>query len=238
MPELTLIAALIGGLVIMAFAGDFLVNGAVAVARRLGVSPLIAGIFIVGFGTSAPEMVVSLNAALEDRAGLALGNIVGSNIANIFLVLGIPALIMPFVAGGHGQGRALTAMLVATAVWILLTGMGPLTVLGGILFLAILIAYCVVTFYMARKAVATGEDPGVELEEAPKLSLPRSLAYIVLGIGGLVLGAHLIIAGGVGIAEFYHVPQEWIGLTLLAIGTSLPEIGAAIAAALRGLARK
>ena len=230
MPELTLIAALIGGLVIMAFAGDFLVNGAVAVARRLGVSPLIAGIFIVGFGTSAPEMVVSLNAALEDRAGLALGNIVGSNIANIFLVLGIPALIMPFVAGGHGQGRALTAMLVATAVWILLTGMGPLTVLGGILFLAILIAYCVVTFYMA---VATGEDPGVELEEAPKLSLPRSLAYIVLGIGGLVLGAHLIIAGGVGIAEFYHVPQEWIGLTLLAIGTSLPEIGAAIAAALR-----
>ena len=233
MPELTLIAALIGGLVIMAFAGDFLVNGAVAVARRLGVSPLIAGIFIVGFGTSAPEMVVSLNAALEDRAGLALGNIVGSNIANIFLVLGIPALIMPFVAGGHGQGRALTAMLVATAVWILLTGMGPLTVLGGILFLAILIASCVVTFYMARKAVATGEDPGVELEEAPKLSLPRSLAYVVLGIGGLVLGAHLIIAGGVGIAEFYHVPQEWIGLTLLAIGTSLPEIGAAIAAALR-----
>lgn len=233
MPELTLIAALIGGLVIMAFAGDFLVNGAVAVARRLGVSPLIAGIFSVGFGTSAPEMVVSLNAALEDRAGLALGNIVGSNIANIFLVLGIPALIMPFVAGGHGQGRALTAMLVATAVWILLTGMGPLTVLGGILFLAILIAYCVVTFYMARKAVATGEDPGVELEEAPKLSLPRSLAYIVLGIGGLVLGAHLIIAGGVGIAEFYHVPQEWIGLTLLAIGTSLPEIGAAVAAALR-----
>ena len=233
MPELTLIAALIGGLVIMAFAGDFLVNGAVAVARRLGVSPLIAGIFIVGFGTSAPEMVVSLNAALEDRAGLALGNIVGSNIANIFLVLGIPALIMPFVAGGHGQGRALIAMLVATAVWIVLTGLGPLNTLGGILFLAILVAYCVITFYMARKAVATGEDPGVELEEAPKLSLLRSLAYIVLGIGGLVLGAHLIIAGGVGIAEFYGVPQEWIGLTLLAIGTSLPEIGAAVAAALR-----
>jgi cation:H+ antiporter len=233
MPDLTLIAALIGGLVIMAFAGDFLVNGAVAVARRVGVSPLIAGIFIVGFGTSAPEMVVSLNAALEDRAGLALGNIVGSNIANIFLVLGIPALIMPFVAGGHGQGRALTAMLIASAVWILLTGIGPLTLLGGILFLAILVAYCVITFYMARKAVATGEDPGVELEEAPKLSTLRSIAYIVIGIGGLVLGAHLIIAGGVGIAEFYHVPQEWIGLTLLAIGTSLPEIGAAIAAALR-----
>ena len=98
MPDFSLIAALIGGLVILAFAGDFLVSGAVAVAERFGVSKLIAGIFIVGFGTSAPEMVVSLNAALEDRAGLALGNIVGSNIANIFLVLGIPALIMPFVA--------------------------------------------------------------------------------------------------------------------------------------------
>lgn len=234
MPDLALIAALIGGLVILAFAGDFLVSGAVAIARRLGVSKLIAGIFIVGFGTSAPEMVVSLNAALEHRAGLALGNIVGSNIANIFLVLGVPALIMPFVAGGHGQGRALTAMLVATSVWILLTAMGPLTVLGGILFLAILVAYCIVTFYMARQAVATGEDPGVDLDDMPDgLSLGRSLAYIVLGIGGLVLGAHLIIAGGVGIAEFYHVPQEWIGLTLLAFGTSLPEIGAAIAAALR-----
>lgn len=233
MPELTLIAALIGGLVIMAFAGDFLVNGAVAIARRLGVSPLIAGIFIVGFGTSAPEMVVSLNAALEDRAGLALGNIVGSNIANIFLVLGIPALIMPFAAGGHGQGRALAAMLIATAVWMGLTASGSLTMLGGILFLIILVAYCVITFYQARKAVATGEDPGIELEEAPNLGALRSIAYVVLGIGGLVLGANLIIAGGVGIAEFYHVPQEWIGLTLLAIGTSLPEIGAAVAAALR-----
>tara|TARA_R100001079_G_scaffold85112_1_gene47909 strand:- start:1831 stop:2469 length:639 start_codon:yes stop_codon:yes gene_type:complete len=115
----------------------------------------------------------------------------------------------------------------------LLTAVGPLTFLGGVLFLTILVAYCVITFYMARKAVASGEDPGIEIEEHDPLSLGRSLAYIVLGIGGLVLGAHLIIAGGVGIAEFYHVPQEWIGLTLLAFGTSLPEIGAAIAAALR-----
>ena len=233
MPDLTLIAALIGGLVIMAFAGDFLVNGAVAIARRLGVSPLIAGIFIVGFGTSAPEMIVSLNAALEDRAGLAIGNIVGSNIANIFLVLGVPALIMPFAAGGSGQGRALIAMLVATAVWICVTGWSTLTPLTGILFLMILLGYCGVTLIQARRAVASGEDPGVELEDAPHISVARALAYVPLGIGGLVLGAHLIIAGGVGIATFYNVPQEWIGLTLLAIGTSLPEIGAAIAAAMR-----
>ena len=143
MPELTLIAALIGGLVIMAFAGDFLVNGAVAVGRRLGVSPLIAGIFIVGFGTSAPEMIVSLDAAIEGRAGLALGNIVGSNIANVFLVLGIPALIYPFVAGGSGQGRALGAMLLATALWIGLTAIMPLHAGIGIFFVLILFGYFV-----------------------------------------------------------------------------------------------
>ena len=233
MPDIALIASLVGGLVVMAFAGDFLVNGAVELTRRLGVSPLTAGIFIVGFGTSAPEMMVSLDAALEGRAGLALGNIVGSNIANIFLVLGIPALIMPFTAGGHGQGRALIAMLIATAVWIGLTSVMPLTLVGGVLFLVILIGYCGLTFLHARKAVATGQDPGVLLEDLPQISLVRALAYVPLGIGGLVLGASLIIAGGVGIAEFYHVPQEWIGLTLLAIGTSLPEIGAAVAAAFR-----
>ena len=94
MPELTLIAALIGGLVIMAFAGDFLVNGAVAVARRVGVSPLIAGIFIVGFGTSAPEMVVSALAAGQGNPGLALGNAYGSNITNIALILGLVALLV------------------------------------------------------------------------------------------------------------------------------------------------
>ena len=103
MPELSLIAALVGGLVIMALAGNALVSGAVSLAARMGVSPLVAGIFIVGFGTSAPEMIVSLDAALSDRSGLALGNIVGSNIANVFLVLGLPALIAPIAAGGVGR---------------------------------------------------------------------------------------------------------------------------------------
>lgn len=233
MPEGNLIAALVGGLVIMAFAGDFLVNGAVAVGRRLGVSPLVAGIFIVGFGTSAPEMIVSLDAAMEGRAGLALGNIVGSNIANVFLVLGIPALIYPFVAGGSGQGRALGAMLIATALWIGLTAFMPLHAGIGFFFVIILFGYCGYTFFAARRAMALGVDPGVSLEDAPDLSSRRAMVYLPLGIGGLILGAHLIITGGVGVAEFYNVPQEWIGLTLLAVGTSMPEIGASVAAALR-----
>ncbi|MEQ8301530.1 MAG: calcium/sodium antiporter [Hyphomonas sp.] len=233
MPDLTLIAALVGGLVIMAFAGDFLVNGAVALGRRLGVSPLVAGIFIVGFGTSAPEMIVSLDAAIEGRAGLALGNIVGSNIANVFLVLGIPALIYPFVAGGSGQGRALGAMLMATVLWIGMTAIMPLHAGIGFFFVLILFGYCGYTFLAARRAVAHGIDPGVSLEDAPNISIRRAMVYVPLGIAGLILGAQLIIAGGVGVAEFYNVPQEWIGLTLLAIGTSMPEIGASVAAALR-----
>lgn len=234
MPDITFIASLLGGFVIMAFAGDFLVNGAVSLARRIGISPLVAGIFIVGFGTSAPEMIVSLDAALEGRAGLAVGNIVGSNIANVFLVLGVPALISPLIAGGHGQKRALVAMLIATLAWITMTALMPLDALIGILFLCLLIGYCGLTLIFARRAVASGADPGVDVEDAA-VSLPlwRALAYVPLGVGGLVLGAKLIISGGVGIAEFYQVPQEWIGLTLLAIGTSLPEIGAGVAAALR-----
>lgn len=233
MPEISLIASLVGGLVIMAFAGDFLVNGAVALARRLGVSPLIAGVFIVGFGTSAPEMVVSIDAALEGKPGIALGNIVGSNIANVFLVLGLAALVYPLTTGGVGQRTALFSMLLATIAWIGITAMMPLQIMVGLFFLCILIGYCGLTLISARRAVAAGVDPGVIVEEAPDISLARSLVYVPIGILGLVLAAKMIITGGVGIATFYNVREELIGLTLLAVGTSLPEIGAAVAASLR-----
>lgn len=233
MPELSLIAALVGGLVVMGLAGNALVSGAVSLARRMGVSPLVAGIFIVGFGTSAPEMIVSLDAAMTGRSGLALGNIVGSNIANIFLVLGLPALIAPLVAGGVGEKRALLAVVVAAIAWIVITAVMPLTPLVGMCFLAILIAYTGLTFIAARRAVAVGKDPGVTEEEDPHLPLALALIYVPVGILGLILGANLVIEGGVGIAKFLSVPEEYIGLTLLAVGTSLPEIGAGLAAAVR-----
>ena len=233
MPDLSLIAALVGGLVVMGLAGNALVSGAVGLARRMGVSPLVAGIFIVGFGTSAPEMIVSLDAAVTGKSGLALGNIVGSNIANIFLVLGLPALITPLVAGGVGEKRALLAMVVAAVAWIVMTAVMPLTPLVGICFLAILIAYSGLTFIAARRAVAVGQDPGVTEEEDPHLPLWLALIYVPLGILGLILGADLVIEGGVGIATFLNVSEEYIGLTLLAIGTSLPEIGAGVVAAMK-----
>ena len=149
------------------------------------------------------------------------------------LVLSIPAFIAPIHAGGVGQKRALTAMLVASAFWIVLTATGPLTWPMGVFFLLTLIGYCGLTFHFARRSVAAPGAGAIEFDEESEMSLVRALIYVPLGIGGLVLGANLIINGGVGIAEHYGVPQEWIGLTLLAFGTSLPEIGAGVAAALR-----
>lgn len=233
MPDPSLIAALVGGLIILAFAGDFLVGGAVSVARRIGVSPLIAGIFIVGFGTSAPEMVVAVDAAVKGFPEVALGNIVGSNIANVFLVMGLPALIAPLLTGGYGEKRALVVMVIATAVWILITATMPLHAGVGLAFLGALVGYAIYTFMAASSDRKAGVDVGLEDDE-DELSLPRTIAYVMVGVIGLPLGAHLIVFGGVGVAQEFGVPEYIIGLTLIAIGTSLPEVGAGIAAALRG----
>ncbi|MEL6569446.1 MAG: calcium/sodium antiporter [Pseudomonadota bacterium] len=232
MPDVSLIVALVGGLVLLAFAGDFLVAGAVSVANRLGISPLVAGIFIVGFGTSAPEMVVAIDAAIEGVPSIALGNIVGSNIANVWLVLGLPALIAPLSAGAYGERRALVAMLAATALWIGLSAVMPLHSGIGLFFLLALVGYAIYTFRATAQDALAGVN--VDIEEEESLSLPRTIAYILIGIIGLPVGAHLIVEGGVGIARVFSVPEHIIGLTLIAIGTSLPEIGAGIAAAMRG----
>ena len=233
MPELSLIISLIGGLILLAFAGDFLVNGAVTLGRRIGLSPLVAGIFIVGFGTSAPEMIVALDAARTNHPNLALGNIVGSNIANIMLVLAVPAVIAPIRAGGWGQGTAWIAMAIATAAWIgFLSTMGFNGSVAGVFFIG-LIGYAIFTLVSARAAATAGIDTGIEAAEASGMSLQRAIAFTAVGIVGLPIGANLIVDGGVEIARFYNVREELIGLTLLAVGTSLPEIGAGVAAALR-----
>lgn len=232
LPETTLIVSLLGGLILLAFAGDFLVNGAVRLGRQAGLSPLIAGIFIVGFGTSAPEMIVALDAARSGYPSLALGNIVGSNIANILLVMAVPAIISPVVAGGWGQGRAFIAMALVTAGWIAILTFEGLNARIGVIFILALIAYAIYTFGSARNAAKAGVDIGVE-DDPNSISLKRAIAFLIIGMVGLPVGATLIVESGQDIAEFYKVPPEIIGITLLAVGTSLPEIAAGIAAALR-----
>lgn len=231
MPDLGLIAALIGGLVILTLAGDFLVSGAMDVARRIGVSPLVAGILIVGFGTSAPEMIVSLDAASSGTPGLALGNIVGSNIANIWLVLAAPALLLPLTARQFGLRRSFWFMLAVTALWISWTAYRPLTPLFGVALIGLLALYSFLMLWWTSDALKKNIDVG--LEEGDELKTFTLIASLAVGIVGLPLGAHLIVEGGTGIARTYDVPEEIIGLTLLAIGTSLPELGAGLAAAFR-----
>ena len=233
MPDLSLIVALVGGLALLAFAGDFLVNGAVSAANRLGVPHLVAGVFIVGFGTSAPEMVVAVDAAIKGYPAIAFGNIVGSNIANVWLVLGLPAIIAPLATGGYGEIRALLAMLAATAAWILISSLMPLNPVIGAAFVLALILYAIYTLHVTGKAERAGVDVGIDADD-PHLSLPRTIAYIAIGIVGLPVGAHLIVEGGAGIARSFHISEEVIGLTLIALGTSLPEIAAGISAAMRG----
>ena len=232
MPDLTLLAALVGGLVILAFAGDFLVNGAVALARRIGVSPLVAGILIVGFGTSAPEMVVAVDASSQGQPGIAIGNIVGSNIANVWLVLAVPAFLIPLATQQFGLRRSYWIMIAVTALWIGWTAFLPLTPVFGFILLGSLIVYSILMLVWTSQGIRKGIDVGLE-DEGESLGTTAMWLNLIVGLVGLPLGAHLIVEGGVGIARVYAVPEEIIGLTLLAIGTSLPELGAGIAAGLR-----
>jgi len=227
------LATLIGGLIVLGISGHFLVDGALSLAKRLGVSGLAAGIFIVGFGTSAPELLVALDAARSGYPDLALGNIVGSNIANIWLVLALPALLLPQMTGGHGQRTALIGMLLVTAAWIALTPFISLTPAIGYGMLAGLAAYAIWTYVNARQGVAAELVDSETLTQKSPKTIWTSIIFVLVGIAGLPLGAHLMVEGGVSLAEAYNVPDEYIGLTLLAVGTSLPELGAGIAAALR-----
>ncbi|MBY9065552.1 calcium/sodium antiporter [Hyphomonas sp. WL0036] len=233
MPDPILLGYLFGGLLLMAVAGDLLVRGALGIGRAMGVSPLVAGIFIVGFGTSAPEMFISANAALSGSPGLAIGNIVGSNIANVLMVAAIPALLFTYRTGGAGQGRALFMLLLATFIWIGMTAIMPLDPVMGVCFLLVLVGYSGFSIFAARRDQIAGRGTGNEEAVTMNPPLWRAIFYAPLGIAGLIFASGFIITGGEGVARHFNVPDEWIGLTILALGTSLPEIGAGLAAAFR-----
>jgi len=233
MPEMIDLVALAGGLVLLMFAGDALVNGAVSVARRMGVSALFAGIVIVGFGTSLPEMIVAVEAALTGKEGIAFGNIVGSNIANMWLVLGLPALIAPVAMQAIGLKRTLLITAIVTAAWIVITWLGPLEPIVGIAFLVGLGVYVAMSFFISRSAVKAGQTADELIEMPDPLPVGRSAIFILIGLVGLPIGAELMIRGATGIAETYGISDRIIGLTLIAVGTSLPEIAAGLAAAFR-----
>lgn len=241
--------SLIGGLILLVLGGELLVRGAVRLAERMGVSPLLIGLTLVGFGTSTPELVTSVQAALIDSPGIAIGNIVGSNIANILLILGLSALIYPIAVSQSALRRDGVIMLMVAILFAAISPLVTLDRLVGVVFVALLVAYVLYAYLQERSAtVATGHtaafDKGQALEEAiPHQGRPhaRSAAAdialsLVLAVGGLVLvvlGGRSLVGGAVDLAKNFGISETVIGLTIVAVGTSLPELVTSVIAAIR-----
>ncbi len=213
------------GLAGLFFGGEFLVRGASAIARSFRLSPMVIGLTIVGFGTSAPEMLVSVQAALAGSPAIAIGNVVGSNIANILLILGISAVIAPLIIPVRKLWRDLGFMLLATAViWVMLLD-GNVTRLDGLLLILGLVVFLAVAFLTGK----------VEPEEDTSGDMPqwKAWAYTLGGLVVLVIGARLLVDGATEIARGFGVSEAVIGLTIVAVGTSLPELATSVVAAIR-----
>ncbi|MDR9484553.1 MULTISPECIES: calcium/sodium antiporter [Sediminimonas] len=231
------------GLLILLLAGDALVRGAVNVSLRLGVPALIVSLTIVAFGTSAPEMLISVQAALRGVPGIAMGNVVGSNTANILLVLGIPAMLATMHTGECETRKNYIFMILASALFIGLAFVGPFTAISGMVLLLALTMILVFAFFDARshrRAEASAREQAMaeefleELEGAdPDMPWWRIVLYLVLGLIGLPLGADILVDSAVVIARTFGLSESVIGLTMVAVGTSLPELATTVMAALR-----
>tara|TARA_R110000824_G_scaffold21793_3_gene80902 strand:+ start:1349 stop:2296 length:948 start_codon:yes stop_codon:yes gene_type:complete len=230
------ILLIIVGLVLLAVGGDVLVRGAVGISTRLGVSPLLAGLTIVGFGTSTPELVTSLFAAFDGAPGIAVGNIVGSNIANILLILGVSALILPLAIDPTAFRRDGLALVAATFACLAAVLLGVLSRPIGFALLALLIGYIVWAYLSERRrpdAEAAMHEHVTADVTSPGMSLIAALGLAVAGIIGTIIGARLLVDGAIEIARDFGVAETVIGLTVVAVGTSLPELVACVIAALR-----
>lgn len=227
---MTLVA---GGLICLFAGGEGLVRGAVAVAERLGISRLIVGMVIVGFGTSAPELLVSVRAALAGSPDIAIGNVVGSNIANILLIVGIAALIAPLANRDDGIRRDVIVMLGSFIVLAALMRLGTIDRLAGIGLLALLAVYLLYAIVQeSRRETPAYSHEADEMADIP-LSVPMGTLAVVAGLLLLVAGAYLLVAGASAIARDLGISEAVIGLTIVAVGTSLPELATAIVAAIR-----
>lgn len=228
---------IIAGFALLLFGGESVVRGSVALAQRLGISPLIVGLTIVGFGTSLPEMVVSVNAALVGSPGLAVGNVVGSNIANILLILGVAAIIAPIAVSPGAVKRDLLGMSAVTLVYVGLGMSGQIVFWQGALMLIALMSYIGFTVWHDNKS--NDELAELHREEAAEMgTIPlRTVSIagiIIVGLFAVVVGAEWLVTGATTLAMEFGVPEEVIGLTVVAIGTSLPELATSIVAAYRG----
>lgn len=225
------ILRIVAGLALLVVGGDFLVRGAVGLALRLGVAPVIVGLTVLAFGTSAPELIVSVAAAVNGQPGIALGNVVGSNIANVLVILGATAVIAPVLSNDEELKISWVYAVAASVLLIVLCFLGPLVWWHGAILLACLAA--TLFFQISRARQGQGTAPEVQDDHTP----PRMIAlFLAVGLVALPIGANLLVSGASDIARGFGISDAVIGLTLVAIGTSLPELAASVASALRGRA--
>lgn len=221
------IVLIFAGLALLVLGGDQLVKGAVNLSLRLGVAPVVVGLTVVAFGTSAPELLVSVSAALQGSSDIALGNVVGSNIANVMLILGATAVLSTIVTKGHDLRASGTMMIGASLLLILLAFTGEI---GRIEGFVLLVALALVLWRQISTARSAGEIEG----EEPGATGRKIMTWLLVGVVALPVGAQLLVSGASDIARLMGISEAVIGLTLVAIGTSLPELAASLAAAAKG----
>ena len=223
------------GLFLLLISGDFLVRGAIQLSNRMGVSPLLVSLTVVAFGTSAPELIVAIKATLSGSPGLALGNVVGSNIANILLVLGLPTLIMGLENNIADTKRSFCFMIVASVLFIVFGLSGSFSWVYGVVLLSVLAFFLLDTFRQNSKKALNIEI--LEFQQKISNSWWTIILFLILGVIGLPLGADLLVTNASALAKGYGVSDAVVGLTLVAIGTSLPELATTFVAFVRGKAQ-
>lgn len=244
---------IVGGLVLLVAGAEALVRGASSLARRLGMSSLVVGLTVVAVATSTPELAVTLDAVLSGAPDLAVGNVVGSNIANVLLILGVAAVVLPLSVRHRLVRLDLPIMVFLSVLLLVLALDGVVGLVDGVLLLLGFVAYTAVSVVVGRQrrpevpsvpdggqastagaAPADDDDAARADDGAPVTSLPVATLLVVVGVALLVLGARLLVAGASGIAEALGVSGLVVGLTVVAVGTSLPELAASVVAARRG----
>lgn len=215
------------GLVGLFFGGEALVRGSVSIAQRMSISPLIIGLTIVGFGTSTPELLVSVQAAMCGVPDIAVGNIIGSNIANILLILGLTSLVWPIRIAATSLPRDFAFLIASALLLIPLFAIGEIDRVSGLLLVAGLVVYLVWTFIVSR------QDKTIDKPPSAQSPVIVSVIWVAFGFAALLLGARFLVDGAVSVARSFSVSEAFIGLTIVAVGTSLPELATSLIAAFR-----
>ena len=225
------IIQLIAGFVLLYFGGDWLVNGGVALARRFRISSLVIGMTIVAFGTSAPELLVSMMSSIKGSAGIAMGNVIGSNIANIGLILGLTAMLCPIPTQNRKVSANGLVMILASVLVLVFSLNNGLSRTEGLILFAGIILFTVISIRLGRTSKEEFEP--VADGQGKQMSVLAALLLIVLSCAMLAFGADFMVDGATSVAKALGVSDKVIGLTIVALGTSLPELAASVAAALK-----